>query len=121
MNFQHGESSNMRATRLGAIAVGLAGFLAAAPAHAQSAGGSDAEIALLKQQLRMLEQKLDKLQKQTNTNTEAAAVATAKAKAADAKAARVASAPPFIPVKGPVAPPDVIVKMPDNRPTICTA
>ncbi|MBR0692630.1 OprO/OprP family phosphate-selective porin [Bradyrhizobium lablabi] len=111
----------MGATRLGAIAVGLAGFLAAAPAYAQSAGGSDAEIALLKQQLRMLEQKLDKLQKQTNTNTEAAAAATAKAKAADAKAARVASAPPLIPVKGPVAPPDVIVKMPDNRPTICTA
>lgn len=35
-------------------------------AQAQSAGGSEAEIALLKQQLRLLEQKLDKLQRQTS-------------------------------------------------------
>ena len=112
----------MSATRLGAIAIGIAGALAAVPAHAQSAGGgSDAEIALLKQQLKMLEQKLDKLQKQTNANTATAASANANAKAADAKAARVATANAAIPVKGPVAPSGVVVSMPNNRPTICTA
>ena len=52
----------MGATKVGAIAIGLAGALAASPAYSQSAGGGgDAEIALLKQQLKMLEQKLDKL------------------------------------------------------------
>ncbi|WP_050420413.1 OprO/OprP family phosphate-selective porin [Bradyrhizobium tropiciagri] len=112
----------MGATKVGAIAIGLAGALAASPAYAQSAGGgSDAEIALLKQQLKMLEQKLDKLQKQTNANTATAASANANAKAADAKAARVASANAAIPVKGPVAPSGVVVTMPNNRPTICTA
>ena len=49
--------------------------------QAQSAGGSEAEIALLKQQLRLLEQKLDKIQKQTSANTAAAANAKAEAKA----------------------------------------
>ena len=87
----------------------------AAQAQAQSAGGNDAEIALLKQQLRLMEQKLDKLQKQTSENT----VAAAKAKA-DAKVA-VANANAAYPVKGPVAPSDVVVSMPGNRPTICTA
>jgi phosphate-selective porin OprO/OprP len=102
--------------------------LASGPARAESAGGNDAEIALLKQQLRMLEQKLDRLQKQTTANTQAAADASAKAakananaKAADAKAANVASANAAIPVKGPVAPSGAVVKMPNNRPTICTA
>ena len=112
----------MGATKVGAIAIGLAGALAASPAYSQSAGGGgDAEIALLKQQLKMLEQKLDKLQKQTNANTATAASANANAKAADAKAARVASANAAIPVKGPVAPSGVVVTMPNNRPTICTA
>src|SRR3981189_2665035 len=84
-------------------------------AHAQSAG-ADAEIAALKQQLRLMEQKLDNLQKQTAANTAAAARANAKAEtkvsAANANAA--------YPIKGPVAPSDVVVKMPNNRPTICT-
>ena len=87
--------------------------------QAQSAGGSEAEIALLKQQLRLLEQKLDKIQKQTSANTAATANAKAEAKA-EARAA-VASANAAIPVKGPVAPSGVIVTMPNNRPTICTA
>ena len=100
-------------------------------AHAQSAG-PEAEIAALKQQLRLMEQKLDKLQKQTaantaaakaNTaaaaaNTAAAATATANAKA-DAKVS-VANAAAY-PVKGQIAPSDAVVKMPNNRPTICTA
>src|ERR1700737_1628299 len=90
---------------------------AAGPAHAQSANSNDAEIAALKQQLGMREQKLDKLQKQPAANTTAAANANAKA---DAKV-NVASANAAYPVKGPVAPSDVVVKMPNNRPTICTA
>lgn len=96
-------------------ALGLIGALLASQAHAQSAGGNDAEIALLKQQLRLMEQKLDKLQKQTSENTAAAAKANANAKVA------VANANAAYPVKGPVAPSDVVVSMPGNRPTICTA
>ena len=42
-------------TRMTAVAVGIAGALATTQARAESAGGNDAEIALLKQQLRMLE------------------------------------------------------------------
>ncbi len=83
-------------------------------AHAQSAG-ADAEIAALKQQLRLMEQKLDKLQRQTAANT---AAATANAKA-DAKV-NVANAAAY-PVKSQIAPSDAVVKMPNNRPTICTA
>jgi len=85
-------------------------------ARAQSAG-ADAEIAALKQQLRLMEQKLDALQKQTAANTAAAAKANAKV---DARVT-VASANAAIPAKAAVAPSDVVVKMPNNRPTICTA
>jgi phosphate-selective porin OprO and OprP len=99
------------------VALSLVGALIASQAYAQSAGSNDAEIALLKQQLRLMEQKLDKLQKQTAANTEAAAKANAKA---DTKVA-VASASAAYPVKGPVAPSEAVVTMPNNRPTICTA
>src|SRR6202171_481984 len=75
-----------------------------------------AEIAALKQQLRLMEQKLDKLQRQTAANTAAAATANAKA---DAKVS-VANAAAY-PVKSQIAPSDAVVKMPNNRPTICTA
>jgi phosphate-selective porin OprO/OprP len=97
--------------------------LAALPARAESAGGNDAEIALLKQHLRMLEQKLDRLQKQTAANTQAAADANAKAAKANAKVAdpKAANANAAIPVKGAVASSGVVVTMPNNRPTICTA
>src|ERR1700736_6387311 len=98
-----------------AATIGLIGALVTPQAHAQSAG-ADAEIAALKQQLRLMEQKLDKLQKQTAANTAAAATANAKA---DTKV--VANASAAYPVKGPVAPYDAVVKMPNNRPTICTA
>jgi phosphate-selective porin OprO and OprP len=91
--------------------------LAAGQAHAQSANSNDAEISALKQQLRLMEQKLDQLQKQTAANTAATAKANAKV---DAKV-NVASANAAYPVKGPVAPSDAVVKMPNNRPTICTA
>ena len=79
-------------------------------AHAQSAG-ADAEIAALKQQLRLMEQKLDKLQRQTAANTTAAATANAKA---DAKV-NVANAAAY-PVNSQIAPSDAVVKMPNNRP-----
>src|SRR5438445_4963270 len=95
-------------------AIGLIGALTTSPARAQSA---DAEIAELKQQLRLMEQKLDKLQKQTAANTAAAASANAKA----GGKVSVANANAAYPVKGPVAPSDAVVKMPNNRPTICTA
>ena len=95
-------------------AIGLIGALTTSQARAQSA---DAEITALKQQLRLMEQKLDKLQKQTAANTAAAASANAKA---DGKVS-VANANAAYPVKGPVAPSDAVVKMPNNRPTICTA
>lgn len=88
----------------------------AGQAHAQSASNSDAEIAALKQQLHLMEQKLDKLQKQTTANTAAAANANTKAEAKVAEAAHEA-----YPAKGSIAPSDAVMKMPNNRPTICTA
>lgn len=99
-----------------AASVALIGVLTAGPSYAQSAANGDAEIAALKQQLRLMEQKLDKLQKQTSANTTAAAKANAKA---DARI-NTANANAAIPVKD-LMPSDTIVKMPNNRPTICTA
>lgn len=108
-------------TKRAAAAITLIGILTATSAHAQAGGGSDAEIALLKQQLRLMEQKLDKLQKQTTANTTAAASASASAKAENAKSA-IANANAAFPTKGPVAPiiAGAVVTMPNNRPTICT-
>src|ERR1700722_3005044 len=114
-----------------AAAIGLAGMLTS-QAQAQSAGNQDAEIALLKQQLRLMEQKLDRLEKQTVANTTATAKASekvekveAKTNAKDAKAGAkgvdLASANAAYPLKGPVAPSGVVVTMPNNRPTLCTA
>jgi phosphate-selective porin OprO and OprP len=97
-------------------AISLVGVLVTSQAGAQSAG-ADAEIAALKQQLRLMEQKLDKLQKQTSANTAAAATANAKA---DSKA-NVANTNAAYPIKGPIAPAGAVVTMPNNRPTICTA
>lgn len=106
---------------LKAAALGVAGALTASQVHAQAASNNDQEIALLKQQLRMLEQKLDKLQKQTASNTAAAtrAKTEAKAEARAEAAAAMASAP--MPAKVAAAPTGVLVTMPNNRPTICTA
>jgi phosphate-selective porin OprO/OprP len=101
----------------------LVGALAVSQAHAQSAGNSDQEIALLKQQLKMLEQKLDKLQSQAAANaaTEAKIKAEARAAARSEAKAAVENANAAIPVKGPIAASGVVVTMPNNRPTICTA
>src|SRR4051794_3738849 len=103
-----------QARLVSAAAISLIGTLATSQARAQSSG-ADAEIALLKQQLRLMEQKLDRLQKQTAANTTAAANAKADAKAA------VANANAAIPVKAAVAPSDAVLTMPGNRPTFCTA
>ena len=109
-----------------AASISLMMTLITSPARAQSASGADAEIALLKQQLKLMEQKLDKLQKHTVANTAAAATANAKVDAkvkADTKAVNLAgaNANTSYPVKGLVAPSGVVVTMPNNRPTICTA
>lgn len=107
----------MMITRWGAAA-GLLGLLAGTQAHAQGAG-ADAEIALLKQQLRLMEQKLDRLQKQTTANTTAAANANAKA---DVKInANITNANAAAAMKAPPTVAGAIVKMPNNRPTICSA
>src|SRR5262249_58628358 len=61
------------------------------------------------------EQRLDRPQKQTAPNTAPAKPkAEPKASVANANAAAV-------PVKVAALPPEAIVKMPNNRPTICTA
>src|SRR5258705_11990302 len=64
----------------------------------------------------MGKQRLEKLQRQSAANPAAAATANAKA---DAKVS-VANAAAY-PVKSQIAPSDAVVKMPNNRPTICTA
>ena len=95
------------------IAIALGMTFVGSQVSAQSASNADAEIAALKKQLRLMEEKIDRLQNQTAANTAAAARANAKA--------NVAAPNAVVPVKAPAAPPDVIVKMPNNRPTICTA
>lgn len=113
-----------------AAALGLAAALATSQARAQSSS-SEQEIALLKAQLKLLEQKLDRLQSQTAANTAATARAKTEAKTeakneakaearAEAKAV-VANANAAIPLKGPAPASGVVVTMPNNRPTICTA
>ncbi len=82
-------------------------------AHAQSAGSTDAETTGLKNQVRMLEEKLDKIQKRTDARIAAIATAPAKPSAPNNSAA--------LPVKGPAGLPEAVVLMPNNRPTICTA
>jgi phosphate-selective porin OprO and OprP len=109
----------MRIDRLASVAMIAAGIFstgALQQAQAEPAESNDAEIAALKRQLRLMEQKLDSLQKQTSANTKAAAKASAKAD----ESAAVANANAAIPVKGPTLS-DVVVTMPGNRPTICTA
>ena len=116
-----------------AAAMSLIGVLLSSRAQAQSANGTNEELALLKQQLRLMEAKLDKLQKQTAANTTAAASANAKVdakvkadsktadiKTADLKTADLGSANAAYPVKVPNVS-GVVVTMPNNRPTICTA
>jgi phosphate-selective porin OprO/OprP len=101
------------------IAIALVTTFAGSRASAQSAGSADAEITALKKQLRLMEEKLDRLQKQTTANAVAAAKANAKAEA-NAQVG-VVHVNGVVPVKAPPPPSEAIVKMPNNRPTICTA
>jgi phosphate-selective porin OprO and OprP len=110
----------MRSTK---IAIVVAMTFVGTQVRAQSANSEQAEIAALKKQLQLMEEKLERLQKQTTANTVAAAKANAKAEA-EAKAktkVSVANADAAIPVKALAPPPEAIVEMPNNRPTICTA
>ncbi|MFL6818341.1 MAG: OprO/OprP family phosphate-selective porin [Bradyrhizobium sp.] len=84
------------------------GVLVNSVALAQSAA-ADSEIAALKRQLLLMQQKLDRLEKRTNVTAKAGAnIAAGTSKIA-------------YPTKGLLAPSDAVVKMPNNRPTICTA
>ena len=82
-------------------AISLVGVLVTSQAGAQSAG-ADAEIAALKQQLRLVEQKLDKLQKQSTATAQAAAKANEKVD-------NVANANAAIPVKAAAPASGVVV------------
>src|ERR1700751_3231547 len=97
-----------------AAPVSLLRALAATQAPAQSAGSNDAEIAALKQQLRLMEQKIEKLQRQSTVNAQAAA-------RANEKVDTVANANAAIPTKAKAPPSAVVAPLPNNRPTICTA
>src|SRR3954471_16535249 len=101
------------------IAISLVGVLLASKAHAESAD-NNSEIALLRQQLRALEQKLDKLQRQSDAI--ATSAAKSNAKPSDAKAGvSVTTANAAYPIKSVIERPMATAKMPGNRPTICTA
>jgi phosphate-selective porin OprO/OprP len=106
------------ATQSAKVTIALVMTFVGSQVSAQSASSTEAEIAALKKQLRLMEEKLDRLQKQTAAKTVAAAKASAKTEA-NAKVSVDANG--VVPVKAPAAPPDTIVKMPNNRPTICTA
>ena len=95
------------------------GALTVSPAVAEPSG-NDAEIALLKQQLHLLEQKLDRLEKQSAASAKAAASAKTDAKAAVANANATIPANAPIPSSGVITPSEAVVTMPNNRPTICT-
>src|ERR1700749_4009278 len=98
--------------QLGTAATVLVMFCAS-QANAESEG-NDKEIALLKAQLQLMEAKLDKLQKRTSANTNAVAGAKTEEVKRPPVDANVA-----YPLK--VGPSGVVVTMPNNRPTICTA
>jgi len=106
------------ATQSTKVALAMVMTFVGSQVRAQSASSTEAEIAALKKQLRLMEEKLDRLQKQTAAKTVAAAKANAKTEA-NAKVSVDANG--VVPVKAPAAPPDAVVHMPNNRPTICTA
>jgi hypothetical protein len=81
-------------------------------ARAQSAASNDAEIAALKQQMLLLEKKLDSVQKQNAAKAKAVAHPTEKAETWGGVTSTTMPAN---------APSGVVVTMPGNRPTICTA
>src|SRR5690242_13380274 len=122
MGDHHTSGDSVMRIRTATAAAAVVGLVAAASTPAQAAGDNDAEIALLKQQLKIMEQKLDRLQKQSSANAAAAASANAKAENAKAEVkTAVMSANAAYPVKGTAPISGVVVTMPNNRPTICTA
>lgn len=94
-------------------ALGAVGLVVLGTNVASAQGASESEIALLRKQIRALESRLDNVQRENASTARTAAAAKASAENAQARA---------IPTKaGPFLPPDTIVRMPNNRPTICTA
>ena len=89
-------TNSKRAT---AAAIGVIGALITSQARAESAVNADAEIALLKQQLKLMEQKLDKLQKQTSANTQPLPMPTPKHEPAKAEMRPSASPTPMQPIR----------------------
>ena len=78
-NPEYEEGASMAiAPRTTKIAVALVTTLVASQARAEAASSTDAEIAALKKQLLLLEEKLDRLQKQTTANAVPAPKASAK-------------------------------------------
>jgi phosphate-selective porin OprO and OprP len=107
------------ATQITKIALAMVMIFVGSQVMAQPASSTEAEIAALKKQFRLMEEKLDRLQKQTAAKTVTAARANAKAEANAKVTADDANG--VVPVNALPPRPDVIVKMPNNRPTICTA
>src|SRR6201993_2817333 len=107
------------ATQSARVTIALVMTLVGSRVSAQSAISADAEIAALKKQLRLMEEKLDRLQKQTTAKTVAAAKANAKTEPSANVTADGANG--VVPVNALPPRPEAIVKMPNNRPTICTA
>src|SRR5215472_16059436 len=111
------------ATQSTRVAIALVATFAVTQVRAE--GNQDAEIAALKRQLQLLEQKIDKLEKHNNARAVAApktaapppAVAASKTAAPPSTTATYAA----LAVKSPAAAPETVVLMPNNRPTICTA
>src|SRR5258708_19967159 len=81
-----------RLTSVAIIAATSFSTVAIGEARAQSAASTETEIAALKRQLLLMEQKLEALQKQTAANTTAAAKANPKT---DAKPASTTANPPL--------------------------
>jgi phosphate-selective porin OprO and OprP len=106
------------ATRTTKIALAMVMTFVGSQVRAQSASSTEAEIAALKKQLRLMEEKLDRLQKQTAAKTVAA---KANAKTETLAKAAADDTNGVVPVKARPRWPEAIVKMPNNRPTICTA
>lgn len=84
-------------TKLILGAIGFAAALGAAQASAQTATAEQVEN--LEKQIHALEKRLDSVQQKTFLNASAG----------------------YMPTKGTFAPPDVLVSMKDNAPSICTA
>lgn len=91
------------ATQSTTIALATVMTFVGSQVRARSASSTAAEIAALKKQLRLMEEKLDRLQQQTAAKTVAAAKANAKTEA-NAKVSVDANG--VVPIKAPAAPPE---------------